>query len=129
MKIIRARSASKHPSVATASPAQLLAMLFERLVLDVERGLEAQRGGDFVETHKQLTHALEIVSELQLNMRAEDFKGGYDLAALYEFLHRRLVLASLGRDAGTTKECLALVTNLCASWRELALDASTVRSA
>jgi flagellar protein FliS len=129
MTMTNGRGARRRRSVESASPTQLLVMLFERLVLDVENGLEAQRRADFEETRKQLTHALEIVSELQRNMRAEDFKGGYDLSALYEFLHRRLVLASIGTDAGITNECLTLVKNLCEGWREVARDGGTERTA
>ena len=56
-----ARAVYMDASVATASPARLLVMLFDRLVLDVQRGLEAQRSGDFEQTHQQLTHAQDIV--------------------------------------------------------------------
>jgi flagellar secretion chaperone FliS len=124
-----ARATYMDASVATASPARLLVMLFERLVLDVQRGLEAQRRGDLVETHRQLTHAQDIVMELQTSLRADDFKGGYDLAALYAFLHRQLVMANVHKDASITDEVLTLVTDLCGAWREAALVCATEKSA
>jgi flagellar protein FliS len=124
-----ARAAYMDASVATASPSRLLVMLFERLVLDVQRGLEAQRCGDLAETHRQLTHAQDIVMELQSSLRADDFKGGYDLAALYSFLHRQLVMANIHKDATITDEVLTLVTDLCAAWREAALLSVTEQSA
>lgn len=114
------RAAYLDASVATASPARLLVMLFERLVLDVQRGLEAQRRGDFEETHRQLTHAQDIVMELQSSLKADQFKGGYDLAALYGFLHRQLVMANIRKDTSITDECLQLVTDLCDTWRQAA---------
>jgi flagellar protein FliS len=101
-----------------ANWAELLMTVYDRLVLDVQRGLEAQRGGDREQTMGHLTHALDIVRELQRSMRVEDHRGGYDLAALYEFLHRRLVMASVGQDSAVTDECLRLVTDLCLGWRE-----------
>lgn len=113
--------ATRRPSVHTADWSQLLVMVYDRLVLDVQHGLEAQRRGDAEETLRQLTHALDIVGELQRSMRVAEFKGGYDLAALYEFLNRRLVLASIGKDTAITDECLTLVTDLCATWRRAAL--------
>lgn len=116
-----ARAAYLDASIATASPARLLVMLLERLVLDVQRGLEAQRTGDLEETHRHLVHAQDIVLELQASLRADLFKGGYDLAALYGFLHRRLVMANVHKDAAITDEVLALVTGLCDTWREAAL--------
>lgn len=116
-------------SLARESWHQLEAMVYDRLLLDVERGLEAQRRGDLAETHRQLSHALDIVSEFQRSLPVEDFRGGYDLAALYEFLQRRLVLASIGKDVAITDECLQLVTNLCAGWREAVAERPTQQSA
>jgi flagellar protein FliS len=107
-------------SIAGATPPELLVMLYDRLVLDVQRGLEAQREGDNVQTIDQLTHALTIVDELRRNVDEQEMKGGYDLAALYEFLNRRLVMASIGNDTAITDECLELVTDLCQTWRRLA---------
>lgn len=116
----KADDADLDTTIARADSAQLLVMLYDRLVLDVRRGLEAQRHGDLAETVRQLTHARDIVTELQQNLRVEEFKGGYDLAALYEFLNRRLVMASIGKDTAVTDECLTLVTDLCTAWRHAA---------
>jgi len=124
-----ARATYMDASVATASPSRLLVMLFDRLVLDVQRGLDAQRRGDFEETHRQLTHAQDIVMELQSSLRADEFKGGYDLAALYGFLHRQLVMANIRKDAAITDDVLVLVTDLCDAWRQAALLCATEQSA
>jgi len=121
-----ARATYLDASIATASPARLLVMLFDRLVLDVQRGLDAQRRGDFEDTHRQLTHAQDIVMELQSSLRADQFKGGYDLSALYGFLHRQLVMANVRKDATITDECLTMVTDLCETWRQAALESVSV---
>jgi flagellar protein FliS len=120
-----ARAAYLDASIATASPARLLVMLFERLVLDVQRGLEAQRSGDLEETHRQLTHAQDILLELATSLRPDEFRGGDDLAALYGFLHRQLVMANVRKDASITGQVLTLVTDLCDTWRQAALQSST----
>jgi flagellar secretion chaperone FliS len=124
-----ARAAYLDASVATASPARLLVMLFDRLVLDVQRGLDAQRRGDIEETHNQLVHAQDIVLELQASLRADDFKGGYDLAALYAYLHRQLVLANVRKDTTITDEVLTIVTDLCDTWRQAAMQSVSEKSA
>ncbi|HEY0904725.1 MAG TPA: flagellar export chaperone FliS [Marmoricola sp.] len=124
-----ARAAYMDATIATASPARLLVMLFERLVLDVHRGLEAQRRGDLEETHHQLTHAQDILLELQSSLRADEFRGGHDLAALYGFLHRQLVLANVRKDATISGEVLVLVTDLCDAWRQAALQSVAEKSA
>ncbi|HEX7716657.1 MAG TPA: flagellar export chaperone FliS [Marmoricola sp.] len=116
------RTAYLDASIATASPARLLVMLFDRLVLDVQRGLEAQRVGNVEETNRQLLHAQDILLELQASLRADDFDGGHQLAALYGYLHRQLVMANVRKDAALTGEVLTLVTDLCETWRQAALQ-------
>jgi flagellar protein FliS len=113
-------------SVATASPARLLVMLYERLVLDVRKGLAAQQQGDHAEAHTQLLHAQDIVLELRATLDVDAWEGGPGLASIYDFLHLQLVRANIGRDAATTEGCLRLVEDLCATWREAALAAAQV---
>lgn len=112
-------------SVATASPARLLLMLCDRLVLDLTRGVEAQRSSDFATAHKELLHAQEIVLELRASLRVDDWEGGPGLASLYDFLHMEMVRANIARDPGITEGCLSLVTDLAATWREAAMQAVT----
>lgn len=117
---MNARAAYMDASVATASPARLLVMLCERLVLDVQRGLEAQRTGSIEEAHLQLVHAQEIVLELHASLRTEDWDGGPGLSSIYDYLHTQLVRANVGKDPLLTESCLGLVSDLCATWREAA---------
>ena len=124
-----ARAAYLDASIATASPARLLVMLYERLVLDVQRGVESLERSDLQEAHRQLTHAQDIVLELQSSLKPDAFKGGHDLATLYGYLHGRLVTANIRKDAAIAAECLPLVTDLCDIWRQAALESVSVRSA
>ena len=120
------RAAYMDASVATASPARLLVMLYERLVLDVRKALAAQQKADNAEAHTQLVHAQDIVLELRASLDVEAWEGGPGLASIYDFLHLQLVRANINRDAGATEGCLKLVEDLCATWREAALAASQV---
>lgn len=123
-----ARATYMDASIATASPARLLVMLYERLVLDVQRGLDALQRRDLEETHSQLTHAQDIVMELHSSLKVEAFKGGKDLAALYGYLHQQLVLANIRKDVGIAAECLQLVTDLCETWRQAALESVSAQA-
>lgn len=120
------RAAYMDASVATASPARLLVMLYERLVLDVRKGLAAQQQGDHQEAHNQLLHAQDIVLELRASLDVDAWEGGPGLASIYDFLHVQLIRANIQRDPVTTQSCLLLVEDLCATWREAALAASQV---
>jgi flagellar protein FliS len=120
--ITNARAAYMDASVATASPARLLVMLCERLVLDVQRGLDAQRRGDLEASHHQLVHAQDIVLELRASLRTEECEAGPGLASIYDFLHLQLVRANVSKDPEVTASCLTFVTDLCQTWREAALQ-------
>lgn len=120
-----ARAAYLNASVSTANPQRLLVMLFDRLVLDIRRGLEAQQAGDYQEASTQLLHAQEIVSELRSSLKVDAWDGGPRLAALYDWLFGELIKANVGRDRDVTAACISVVEPLAASWREAALAAQT----
>lgn len=119
-----ARAAYLDASVATASPARLLVMLFERLVRDVRAAADAQAADDHPGAHPHLLHAQEIVLELRSSLRADTWDGAPALDALYEYLYTRLVHANVRRDPAATEECLGLATQLCDTWREAAQAAA-----
>lgn len=117
-------AAYQSASVATASPARLLVMLYERLVADVQRGLDAQRAGNLEEAHHQLVHAQEIVIELWSTLDASVWDGAAGLSSIYGFLHNQLIMANTRKDPEITTYCLSMVTDLCATWREAALQSA-----
>ncbi len=116
-----ARNPYLESAVQTASPARLLVMLCERLVLDCRRALDFQRSGDHAVAHEQLVHAQEIVVELQSSLKPDLWEGAAQLDSLYSHLRVQLVRANIQRDAEATEHCLELVSGLAEAWREAAL--------
>lgn len=113
-------------SVQTASPAQLLVMLYERLVLDLERASAALKSGQPSQAHEPLLHAQEIVLELNASLNADSWEGGPGLASLYDYLHGELVRANIAKDQRITDFCLNTVVVLRDTWREAALGLMSV---
>jgi len=107
-------------SIATASPAQLLVMLYDRLVQDLLRAEEALAAGDRGGASQQLSHARDIVLELRASLDLEAWDGAAGLANLYVFLLTELMQASVSVDAGRVAACRALVEPLRDAWREAA---------
>jgi flagellar protein FliS len=103
-------------AVETASPAQLLLMLVDRLVLDLRRGLAAQESGDRPTSHTNLVHAQQIVEELFTSLQTGTWSGATRLSSLYDYIYRRLVTANVRDDASITRECLELVEPLADAW-------------
>ena len=119
-----AKNAYVDNSVSTASPERLLVMLCDRLVLDVQRAVDAQRERNHPEAHTQLVHAQEVVIHLRSTLRVEAWEGGPGLASLYDWLHNELIRANVTKDPGITEGCLSIVTNLAQTWKEAALLAA-----
>lgn len=116
-----ARSAYGRDAVLTASPARLLTMLYDRLVLDLRRAEAAQADERWTAASEQLVHAQAIVAELMGSLDADAWDGAGDLLALYLYVHEALVAANVHRDAARTREVLDLVVPLQETWR-LAAD-------
>jgi flagellar protein FliS len=118
------RAAYMGNSVSTANPSRLLVMLYDRLVLDLQRAVGSQRAEDFAAAAPHLLHAQEIVLELSSTLRHDVWDGAEQLAALYTWLHSELVRANVARDAAVTEGCLSVVQPLAEAWREAALTAA-----
>ncbi len=107
-------------SVTTASPAQLLVMLYDRLVLDLARGEEALRTGDREGGSAHLKHAQDILIELRTTLDTSSWSGAPGLAALYGFLITELISANIRGNADKVAVCHSLVAPLRDAWREAA---------
>jgi flagellar protein FliS len=107
-------------SIATASPQQLLVMLYDRLALDLERAEEALVGGDREQAREQLLHAQEIVIELRGSLRVDVWEGGPRLAALYGWVLGELIQANLKADVRRVRDCRRIVEPLRDAWRQAA---------
>ena len=107
-------------AVSTASPQQLLVMLYDRLALDLERGRAALVAKDHAGANEQLQHAQEIVLELLSSLQVDAWEGGPRLAALYNWLLTELVQANLKQDVNRISSCRQVVEPLRDAWRQAA---------
>jgi flagellar protein FliS len=107
-------------SVATASPQQLLVMLYDRLALDLQRASEALTAGDRRTAGEQLRHAQDIVFELRSSLKVEAWEGGPRLASLYAWLLTELTTANVKGDRNRVQACRQVVEPLRDAWRQAA---------
>ena len=112
-------------SVATASPAKLLMMLFDRLVMDLARGEQALLAGNRPEANTQLNHAQDIVTELHVSLDLDAWTGAAGLAQLYAFVDDRAGQRErAGRRGQGDRDAASLIEPLRDTWREAALAAA-----
>ncbi len=115
-------------SVATASPQQVLVMLYDRLTLDLERAQKAVAEVDRARVNEELQHAQAIVLELLSSLQVDLWEGGPRLAALYNWLVGELVQANMKMDANRIASCRQVVEPLRDAWRQAAASLAGVAS-
>jgi flagellar protein FliS len=107
-------------AVSTASPATLLVMLYDRLVLDLLRAEGALREKDRQAANTQLQHAQDIISELANTLDMDVWDGARQLMSIYNFLLTTLVDANINGDADLVVSCRELIEPLQDAWQRAA---------
>jgi flagellar secretion chaperone FliS len=107
--------------VDSASPHQLVTMLYDGLLEDIAEARSAMGQGDIERKGHAVGHALRIVEEgLRCGLNRE--QGGelaQNLNALYAYIAQRLTHANLYNDAAVLTECYSLVEPLRAAWTRI----------
>ncbi|WP_433079918.1 flagellar export chaperone FliS [Dactylosporangium sp. CA-052675] len=107
-------------SVATAPPAQLLVMLYDRLVLDLMIAGQALGAGDTATGSSRVYHAQEILMELRATLDTSVWSGGPGLASLYSYMINELVQANVANDPARIETVQGFAEQLRDAWREAA---------
>ncbi|WP_062137918.1 flagellar export chaperone FliS [Demequina aestuarii] len=115
-----ARTRYLDDTVATASPATLLVMMYDRLVRDLERAEFALTDGRRDLAHTELTHAQDIISELAATLDRDAWDGAEQLMGLYSFLGTALVDANVAGDVAEVAACRGLIEPLRDAWKQAA---------
>jgi flagellar secretion chaperone FliS len=104
-------------TVSTATPAQLVVMLYDRLGLDLSRASQSILDADRSATSEHLLHAQQILAELLSSLRVELWDGADNLASIYGFLIRELVEVRRNADGKKLTVCIGVVSGLRAAWQ------------
>lgn len=123
------RQVGVQTGVATASPHQLVAMLYDGLLECLAQAKGAMQAGDVDLKCRLVTKAVRIVDEglkASLDMR----QGGrlaVELNELYAYVERRLTQANVRNSTELLDECKRLVEPLRDAWRAIAPQVGAVR--
>src|SRR5688500_5605756 len=106
-------------AVATASPAQLVLLLYDGAIGAVPRARPAHRHGFacLPVVNEELQRAQAIVSELLFSLDRE--KGGKvaeSMATLYDFCLDRLIRANVSKDLTLVDPVVEVLTGLRDAW-------------
>ncbi len=107
--------------VMSASPAKLVAMLYERAILLLHDAVGAIEAGDIERRWRANSKATEIVVEL---WQALDLEAGGEIAEnlnrLYGFMMMRLTMVDTENSAQAARDVIGLLEPLRRSWHEIA---------
>lgn len=111
-------------AVETAGPTRLLTMLYDRLMVDLDRAESSLQLGDRGAASQNLVHAQDILRELTVSLDSDAWDGADQLKALYGFVLTELVEANVHADAAKVRACRDLVAPLAEAWHEAAEQAT-----
>jgi flagellar protein FliS len=107
--------------ILTASPARLVAMLYDKAVSCLHDTIAAIEAGDIERRYKSSTRATEIITHLAVTLDME--RGGQiakNLEQLYRFMLTHLLDVNIRNDAKAAADVIGLLEPLRASWHQLA---------
>ncbi|NKX52845.1 flagellar export chaperone FliS [Arthrobacter deserti] len=116
-------------AILSASPARLLTMLYDRLMLDLARAEAAQRAQQWSVASENLLHAQAIVTELTITLDTRVWDGAEGLMGLYNYVSQTLISANIHRNVDRTRECIDLLEPLRQAWHEAAGGAASTAAA
>jgi flagellar secretion chaperone FliS len=133
MSVTAMRRRYMEDGVATATPVQLVVMLFDRLVRDLVEGADAIDARDTVRAHEALVHAQDIVVALLGALDTDRWDHANSLKGLYVWIVNELISANVLKDRSRVDACRTVVEPLRDAWREAEVrfkaDAATARPA
>ncbi|SES80789.1 flagellar export chaperone FliS [Anaerobranca gottschalkii] len=113
----------RQTQIQTASPGELVLMLYNGAIKNINNGLEHLDKGEKQEFRQKIDKALDIVTELMVNLKPEGGEITKNLSSLYDFVIHRLITGSAKYDQREIKEGLSIITGLRDTWKEM-LDQS-----
>ena len=116
-------------SVLNATPAMLVTMLYDRLLLDISRARKAIEAGDKAGCNAAALHAQDIVTELMTTLDVTAWAGAQNLLNLYSYLSTELVKANVNQDDARFDACRGLIEPLREAWHTAARELSAEQAA
>ncbi len=113
-------SAYRQSAILTATPEQLVVMLYDGARRFLGQATAAMRAGDVENSHLKLRRAEAIISHLQETLDHDQGEVAGRLQAIYLFCGRHLNEARLQRDPQKIEEVDSLLGELRSAWSAVA---------
>jgi flagellar protein FliS len=115
----------REQAVLTATPEQLVVMLYDGAVRFLRQAEIAMGEGAWTHAYDKLGRGEAIIDELLATLNMDTGEIAERLQAVYVFCKRTLIEARLQRDAEKIGHVVALLISLREAWARLAEQAAT----
>lgn len=111
--------AYQQSSVQTASPAQLVIMLYDGAIRFTRAGVEAIHNQKYDVANTSLKKAQSIINELIASLNF-DYAISHDMVRIYEYMLHLLIQANMKKQPEFAEEALGYLQDLGETWRQSA---------
>lgn len=105
-------------SIMTASPGELTLMLYNGCIKFINQAKLFIEQKNIEKANNAIIRAQDIIQELMVTLNM-DYEISKNLAALYDYMNRRLIDANISKDTQILEEILDMVTELRDTWIEV----------
>lgn len=110
----------RQTSIVTASPENLLFMLFDGAIKFVRQAEKALGEKDYEQAHRVLVRIQDIFSELENSLNPEGDEVTLNLRVLYAFYRQEVVKANLEKNSKYLEPVLEFLRDYRQMWEEAA---------
>jgi flagellar protein FliS len=121
--------AYRDAAVLTASPEQLVVMLYDGAVRFLRQAEVAMKEGAFLHSFEKMGRGEAILDELLATLNMDVGEMSERLQAIYVFCKKTLIEGRIQRDAEKIGQVVALLSSLREAWAKLAEQAAAGASA
>jgi len=116
-----AHSQYKETQILTATPGQLVVLLYEGAIKNLRIALESiEDKKKFDVVNNCLIKAQDIITELMLSLNFEADEIANRLYSLYIYFNNKLIEANIYKDAEKIREVLNYLEDLNEGWKKIA---------
>lgn len=116
---IQQRNKYLQTSIQTATPAQLLIMLYDGAIRFCKSGIDAINNSDIEEANRCIRRTEDIITEFVITLdKTSPVAEG--LIKMYDYMNFRLIEANTKKEVGPIEEVVELLTELRETWVQAA---------
>ncbi|MCR5719536.1 MAG: flagellar export chaperone FliS [Lachnospiraceae bacterium] len=126
MALPNAYAQYKNSKILTASPAELVLMLYDGAIKFCNIAITAINEGDIQKSHENIMKAEKIIDHFRLTLDMK-YPVSQDFDRIYEYLAQRLIQANLKKDTEILEEVVTHLRSVRETWVTVMKTANTVK--